>query len=189
MTTATKFTLVRILMIPAFMICMYLSKTNDFMCYVSLAVFGIASLTDLVDGHIARKYNQVTDLGKFLDPLADKVLVLAAMAVFCEWDMFPAWALMIVLVREFAVSGLRMIASNKGQVIAAGWSGKVKTVVTMIGLCLMLLLRAKLCVDILGGTVIHIINWIVIASIAATTLYSGVEYFVQNGSVLVQKRD
>ena len=149
MTTATKFTLVRIFMIPLFMVCMYMSKTMDIMCYISLAVFGIASLTDLIDGHIARKYNQITDLGKFLDPLADKVLVLAAMAMFCEWGMFPAWALMLVLVREFAISGLRMVASNKGRVIAAGWSGKVKTVVTMIALCVMLLLRAKLCVDIL----------------------------------------
>jgi len=188
MTTATKFTLVRIFMIPLFMVCMYISETNDIMRYVSLAVFGIASLTDLVDGHIARKYNQVTDLGKFLDPLADKVLVLAAMAMFCEWGMFPAWALMIVLVREFAISGLRMVASGKGTVIAAGWSGKVKTAVTMAGLCIMLLLRANLCVDLLGGELIRVINWVVIAAIAATTLYSGVEYFVQNGKVLVDNQ-
>lgn len=188
MTTATKFTLVRIFMIPLFMVCMYLSKTMDIMCYISLAVFGLASLTDLVDGHIARKYNQITDLGKFLDPLADKVLVLAAMAIFCEWGIFPAWALMLVLIREFAISGLRMVASSKGRVIAAGWSGKVKTVVTMIGLCVMLLLRAKLCVDILGGTVIEIINWTLVAAISAITLYSGVEYFLQNGDVLVDKK-
>lgn len=184
MTTATKFTLLRILMIPLFMICMYWSKNNDFMCYVALAVFGIASLTDLVDGHIARKYNQVTDLGKFLDPLADKVLVLAAMAIFCEWGMFPAWALMLVLTREFAVSGLRMVASGKGRVIAAGWSGKVKTVVTMIGLCLMLLLRAKLCVLLLGGTFIAILNWLVVIAVSVTTLYSGVEYFIKNFDTL-----
>ena len=184
MTTATKFTLARIFMIPLFMVCMYMSKSMDLMTYLSLAVFGLASLTDLVDGHIARKYNQITDLGKFLDPLADKVLVLAAMAIFCEWGIFPAWALMIVLVREFAVSGLRMVASNKGRVIAAGWSGKVKTVVTMIGLCIMLFIRAKLCVDILGATVIETLNWIVVAAVAVTTLYSGVEYFIQNGDAL-----
>ena len=184
MTTATKFTLLRIFMIPLFMVCMYLSKSNDIMCYVSLAVFGIASLTDLVDGHIARKYNQITDLGKFLDPLADKVLVLAAMCIFSEWGMFPAWAVMIVLAREFAVSGLRMIAAGKGRVIAAGWSGKVKTVTTMIALCLMLLLRARLCVDILGTTVIEILNWISVGAISATTLYSGVEYFQKNADVL-----
>lgn len=184
MTTATKFTLARIAMIPVFMACMYLSRSIDIMCYVSLAVFGLASLTDLVDGHIARKYHQVTDLGKFLDPLADKVLVLAAMVMLCEWSLFPSWALMIVLVREFAVSGLRMIASGKGHVIAAGWSGKVKTVVTMVGLCIMLLIRAQLCVSILGETVIAVLNWVVIAAVALTTVYSGVEYFVRNGKVL-----
>lgn len=184
MNTATKFTMLRIFMIPLFMVCMYWSRSSDIMCYVSLAVFAIASLTDLVDGHIARKYNQVTDLGKFLDPLADKVLVLAAMCIFCQWDLFPAWALMIVLTREFAVSGLRMIASGKGRVIAAGWSGKVKTVVTMIALCLMLLLLADLPVSLLGESVIRVLYWICIIAISATTLYSGVEYFVQNRDAL-----
>ena len=184
MTTATKFTMVRIVLIPAFMACMYWSKTVDLMCYVSLAIFGIASLTDLLDGHIARKYNQITDLGKFLDPLADKALVLAAMSIFCQWDLFPAWAMMIVLAREFAVSGLRMIASAKGRVIAAGWSGKVKTVVTMIALCIMLLIRAKLPVQLLGETVINILNWICIGAISVTTLYSGAEYFLKNRDAL-----
>ncbi len=184
MNTATKFTMLRIFMIPLFMVCMYWSKSNDVMCYVSLAVFGAASLTDLIDGHIARKYNQITDLGKFLDPLADKVLVLAAMCIFSEWGLFPAWALMIVLAREFAVSGLRMIASGKGRVIAAGWSGKVKTVVTMVALCLMLLLRAKLPTELLGATVIDILYWICIIAISVTTLYSGVEYFAKNKDVL-----
>ena len=168
MTTATKFTLVRIFMIPLYMLCMYISKDNDIMRYVSLAVFGAASLTDLIDGHIARKYNQVTDLGKFLDPLADKVLVLAAMAIFCQWELFPAWALMIVLIREFAIS--------------------VKTAVTMGGLCVMMALRTNLCVSLLGETVIGILNWVIIGAIAVTTLYSGVEYFVQNGKVLVEQK-
>lgn len=185
MNTATKFTMLRIIMIPLFMVCMYWSKSNDLMCYISLAVFGIASLTDFVDGYIARKYHQVTDLGKFLDPLADKVLVLAAMSIFCQWDLFPAWALMIVLTREFAVSGLRMIASGKGRVIAAGWSGKIKTVVTMIALCLMLLLRAELPVKLLGAEVINVLYWICIVAISITTLYSGVEYFVKNKDTLV----
>lgn len=184
MTTATKFTMVRIILIPVFMICMYLSKKWDAMCYISLAIFGIASLTDLLDGHIARKYNQITDLGKFLDPLADKALVLAAMTIFCQWDLFPAWALMIVLAREFAVSGLRMIASAKGRVIAAGWSGKVKTVVTMIALCIMLLICAKLPIRLLGETVIFVLNWICIGAIATTTLYSGAEYFFKNRDAL-----
>ena len=184
MTTATKITLVRVLLIPVFLVCMYLSVTAGWMKYMSLLVFAVASLTDLVDGKIARRYNQVTDLGKFLDPLADKVLVIAAMAMFCEWGQFPAWALMIVLAREFAVSGLRMVAASSGKVIAAGWSGKMKTAVTMAGLCLLLFLRCDMIFDLFGASFVYWFNWFVVAAIAATTLYSGAEYFIQNRSVL-----
>lgn len=115
MTLASKITLVRVAMIPAFMVTMYLSGgTPGLWMYVSLAIFIVASLTDSLDGYIARHYNQVTDFGKFLDPLADKLLVIAAMCMFCQWGVFPAWALMIVLTREFAVTGLRLIAVQKG---------------------------------------------------------------------------
>lgn len=170
MTLASKITFVRVLMIPAYLLTMYLSGgTAGTWMYVSLAIFIIASLTDFVDGYIARHYNQTTDFGKFLDPLADKLLVLSAMSMFCQWGVFPAWALMIVLTREFAVTGLRLVAVQKGTVIAAGWSGKVKTASTMIGLCIMMALPG-----------IPILNWVVIAVIVATTVYSGAEYFVQN---------
>lgn len=161
-------------MIPAFMVTMYLSGGESGMwMYLSLAIFIIASLTDFVDGYIARHYNQTTDFGKFLDPLADKLLVIAAMTLFCEWGMFPAWALMIVLTREFAVTGLRLIAVQKGNVIAAGWSGKVKTASTMVGLCILMALPE-----------IEILRWIVLVVIVVTTLYSGIEYFVQNWKCL-----
>ena len=100
MTTATKITLFRVVMIPVFLVCMYLSEIWSWMQIVSCVVFAVASLSDILDGQIARRCNQVTDLGKFLDPLADKVLVIAAMAMFCEWGIYPAWALMIVLARE-----------------------------------------------------------------------------------------
>lgn len=174
MTTATKFTLARVAMIPMYLVTMYLSHGEaGLWMYVSLGIFILASLTDTLDGYIARHCNQVTDFGKFLDPLADKLLTLAAMCMFCQWNVFPAWALMVVLTREFAVSGLRMVASGKGNVIAAGWSGKIKTASTMVGLCAMMALPS-----------IPVLNWIVIALIVATTLYSGVEYFVQNWSCL-----
>lgn len=174
MTTASKITLVRVVMIPAYMVTMYLSGGQAGMwMYISLAIFIIASLTDFIDGYIARHYNQTTDFGKFLDPLADKLLTIAAMAMFCEWGVFPAWALMIILTREFAVTGLRLVAVQKGTVIAAGWSGKVKTASTMVGLCVMMALPG-----------IEILNWIVITMIVATTLYSGIEYFVQNWKCL-----
>ena len=174
MTTASKITLLRVLMIPAYMLTMYLSQGQAGMwMYISLAIFIIASVTDFVDGYIARHYNQVTDFGKFLDPLADKLLVIAAMSMFCEWGTFPAWALMIVLTREFAVSGLRMVAGPKGKVIAAGWSGKVKTASTMVGLCVLMAFPT--------------ITWLsmtVNALIVITTIYSGVEYFAQNWNCL-----
>ena len=175
MTTATKITMVRVVLLPVFMVLMYLSGGEEGLwMWLSLAVFVIASLTDFVDGYIARHYNQTTDLGKFLDPLADKLLTIAAMVMFCEWGVFPAWALMLVLTREFAVTGLRLIAVQKGTVIAAGWSGKVKTASTMVGLCAMMALPG---IDILNGVVVGLI--------VATTLYSGVEYFIQNGKCLV----
>ena len=174
MTTASKITLVRVAMIPAYMATMYLAQGQaGVWMYLSLAIFIVASLTDFVDGYIARHYNQTTDFGKFLDPLADKLLTVAAMAMFCEWGIFPAWALMVILTREFAVSGLRMVASQKGSVIAAGWSGKVKTASTMVGLCAMMALPG-----------ITWLSWTVIIMIVATTLYSGVEYFIQNWKCL-----
>ena len=174
MTTATKITLARVALIPAYLVTMYLSygQANLWM-YLSLAIFIIASLTDFIDGYIARNYNQTTDFGKFLDPLADKLLTIAAMAMYCEWGVFPAWALMIVLTREFAVSGLRMVAGPKGKVIAAGKSGKFKTASTMVGLCVMMALPGH-----------DVLNWIVIGLIVATTVYSGVEYFIQNWNCL-----
>ena len=174
MTTASKITLVRVAMIPAFMATMYLSGGEaGLWMYLSLAIFILASLTDYIDGYIARHYNQTTDFGKFLDPLADKLLTIAAMSIYCQWGIFPAWALMIVLTREFAVSGLRMVAGPKGKVIAAGKSGKFKTASTMVGLCAMMAFPG-----------IAVLNTIVIAMIVITTVYSGVEYFVQNWNCL-----
>ena len=174
MTTASKITLARVAMIPLYMVLMYLSGGQaGLWMWLALAVFIIASVTDFVDGYIARHYNQVSDFGKFMDPLADKLLTIAAMCCFCEWGKFPAWALMIVLTREFAVSGLRMVAGPKGKVIAAGKSGKFKTASTMVGLCVLMAFPGSVIVD-----------WVVIAMIVITTVYSGVEYFIQNWNVL-----
>ena len=174
MTTASKITLARVALIPAFMLTMYLSGGEaGLWMWLSLGIFILASITDFIDGYIARNYNQTTDFGKFLDPLADKLLTLAAICIYCQWGIFPAWALMIVLTREFAVSGLRMVAGPKGKVIAAGKSGKFKTASTMVGLCAMMALPG-----------IDLLNTIVIASIVITTVYSGIEYFSQNWNCL-----
>ena len=172
MNLPNKLTLLRIILIPSFMVVLYWGFPGA--NYVALAIFILASFTDMLDGKIARKYNLVTDFGKFADPLADKMLVTAAMLWFVENGQMPAWALLIVICREFAVSGLRMIASDKGRVIAAGWSGKVKTASTMVCIVLMLL------------PINPWINSICVAVIVLTTIYSGVEYFMKNLDVLSQ---
>ena len=170
MNTANKLTILRVVMIPAFLLVLYLDVPNA--NYWALAIFAAASVTDTLDGYIARHYNQITDFGKFMDPLADKCLVTAAMLWFVEVGQMPAWALLVVIVREFGVSGLRMVAADKGRVIAAGWSGKVKTASTMICLILMFL-------PFLPGWVNTACVWVIVA----TTLYSGAEYFVKNRDV------
>ena len=170
MTTANKLTIARVLMIPVFLVILYWGFPGS--SYVALAVYIIACLTDLADGYIARHYNQVSDFGKFADPLADKCLVMAALCWLVESGEFYGWILAAVLLREFAVSGLRMIASDKGRVIAAGWSGKVKTASTMVCIVLMFL-------PIPGW-----LNTVCVAVIAITTLYSGVEYFVLNRDII-----
>ena len=165
MNTANKLTILRV-----FLLVLYLDVPNA--NYWALAIFVIASLTDTLDGYIARHYNQTTDFGKFMDPLADKCLVTAAMLWFVEIGQMPAWALLVVIIREFGVSGLRMVAADKGRVIAAGWSGKVKTASTMVCIVLMFLpIPAEL-------------NLACVAVIVLTTIYSGVEYFVKNRDVI-----
>ena len=174
MNTANKLTILRVVMIPAFLLVLYLDV--PYANYWALAIFAAASATDTLDGYIARHYNQITDFGKFMDPLADKCLVTAAMLWFVEVGQMPAWALLIVIVREFGVSGLRMVAADKGRVIAAGWSGKVKTAATMVCVILMLLPLPE------------IVNQICTAVIVLTTIYSGVEYFMKNADVLAEAR-
>ena len=129
MTLASKITLVRVLLIPVVMVFLYLSggTAGNIWLWIALAVFIVASLSDYVDGHIARKYNQITDFGKFLDPLADKLLIATALIGFVELGRMPAWMAVIIIAREFIVTGLRSIAASKGVVIAAIMTGKVKT--------------------------------------------------------------
>lgn len=171
MNTANKLTLLRVVMIPAFLLVLYLNIPGA--DYWALAIFIVASVTDWLDGYIARNYNQTTDFGKFMDPLADKCLVTAAMLWFVEIGQMPGWALLVVIIREFGVSGLRMVAADKGRVIAAGWSGKVKTASTMVCIVLMFL------------PIPAVVNSICVAVIVLTTIYSGVEYFMKNMDVLV----
>lgn len=172
MTTANKLTIARVILIPVFLIVLYWGFAGS--RYVALGVFILASLTDLADGYIARHYNQVSDFGKFMDPLADKCLVMAALCWFAEEGTMAGWVLAIVLLREFAVSGMRLVAVEKGRVIAAGWSGKIKTASTMVCICL-----------ILFG-IPHGLNLVCQGVILATTVYSGVEYFAKNWDVFTE---
>ena len=135
-------------------------------------MFIIASLSDLLDGYIARHYNQVSNFGKFMDPLADKMLVLSAMCFLVEKGQMPGWIVAVILFREFAVSGLRLIAVERQRVIAAAWSGKIKTTCTMVGLCFVLVF-----------TKYNWLNMLVSAVILITTVYSGIEYFMKNKDV------
>ena len=170
MNLPNKLTVLRIIMILPFLLVLYLDV--PYAAYWALGIFILASLTDMLDGKIARKYNLITDFGKFMDPLADKMLVTAAMVWFVEIGQMSGWALLVVLLREFAVSGLRMVASDKGRVIAAGWSGKVKTASTMV------------CVVLMFLPIPPVVNTLCVWVITLTTLWSGVEYFVKNRDVI-----
>lgn len=167
-TTANKITIFRIVLIPVFLVLAYTGLK-----YWALAVYIIACLSDVADGYIARHYNLVSNFGKFVDPLADKMLVLSAMCFFIENGQMPGWAVAIVLFREFAVSGLRLIAVEQSRVIAAARSGKIKTGCTMVGLGAILVF----------GQQYPVVNLVCYILIIVTTVYSGVEYFVANRDV------
>ena len=172
MNTANKLTLLRIALVPVFLVILYWGF--PFSNWVALLVFIIASVTDFLDGHIARSHNMITDFGKFMDPLADKMLVMAAMCWFVQSGEMWGWVLALVLLREFAVSGMRLVAVEQGKVIAAAWSGKIKTAATMVCICLMLGLDF-IWLDMLCQIVILV-----------TTLYSGAEYLIKNKEVFAQ---
>ena len=169
-TTANKITLLRIVLIPVFLLLAYTGQMGW-----AFGVFVLACVSDFADGYIARHYHQITDMGKFMDPLADKMLVLAAMCFFVENGQMPGWVVAVVLFREFAVSGLRLIAVEQQRVIAAAWSGKIKTACTMVCLGAMMLFGQHNIVNIISSAVILI-----------TTVYSGVEYFAKNIDVFRQ---
>ncbi len=181
MTTANIITIVRILLIPVFMAAALISAPYANM--IALALFILASITDGVDGYIARKYNQVTTLGKFLDPLADKLLITAAMLVFVQNGIMGAVAAMIILTREFAVTSLRIVAMGEGVVIAAQMWGKVKTVVQIVGCSILLTPIAAL--ELLGISLGAVVVWVIVL----VTIISGIEYFRGFGKLLKLKGD
>ena len=163
--------------IPAIAILLY---TNDDTCRIIAAVlFILASLTDLLDGHIARKYNLITDFGKFIDPVADKLLVLTTLVMLVRGSLVEAWVVLIILCRELAVDGLRMVAVGQGKVIAAGKLGKWKTTFQMVTIVVILLFN-KACFATWYTGILTGIS-------VALTLWSAVDYFVRNKSVFATK--
>ena len=177
MNLPNKLTVLRVLMIPFFVIALMLEGgANQTYRYVAAAIFIIASLTDLLDGKIARKYNLVTNFGKFMDPLADKLLVCSALICMIELGQLPAWMVLIIIAREFIISGFRLVASDNGVVIAASYWGKWKTTFQMISVVL-LILNIEALSMLTNATV-----WIALA----LTVISLVDYIVKNAGVLLE---
>ena len=181
MNLPNKLSLLRICMIPFFVV--FALMGAQWAQLVALAIFCIASLTDMLDGQIARKYNLVTNFGKFIDPIADKLLVMSALVVLTGQGRMPSWVCIVMLGREFIISGLRTVAADAGKVIAAGKLGKIKTVTQMAAVIALLLLTPASGNPLLGNPGLVIAN-IAMYVAAAMTIWSGVDYVVQNKDVL-----
>ena len=182
MNLPNKLTLLRVILVPFFLLFLLVDQIPLHGLW-ALLIFAAASVTDALDGHIARSRGLITDFGKFLDPVADKVLVFAALIAFVELGLASSAAVVIMMAREFLVSSMRMVAASKGRVIAAGKSGKVKTAVTMISIVAILLLMAL--GDLVTGMTVSLpaVSYVLIWVCGVITVYSGVEYLVQNKDV------
>ena len=174
MNLPNKLSITRMALIPVMVALMHHDTP---VCRVlSALVFAAAAFTDFLDGHIARKHHIVTDFGKFIDPVADKLLVLSALIMLIQHGVMPAWVVVVILARELCVDGLRMVAVGRGRVIAAGKLGKIKTV-SQIVLILWLMLSHQ-------PVLRHAVSFILTAWVLVITLWSGVDYFVKNGACL-----
>ena len=178
MNLPNKITLFRVAMIPVFLVFMLIPDI-PYGKYIAAAVFIIAAVSDFLDGYLARKNNLVTNFGKFMDPMADKLLVSSALICFVELNLIPAWVVIIIISREFIISGFRLIASDNGVVIAASWWAKVKTNVQMI-MSVMLIINLDI-------PVINILEQIAIYLAVVLTIISLIEYLVKNKDVLKEK--
>ena len=174
MNLPNKLTILRMIMIVPFVVFMLVPIGGAAGKWIALALFVMASLTDLLDGKIARKYNLVTTFGKFMDPLADKLLVCSALICLVELGRIPAWIVIIIISREFIISGFRLVASDKGVVIAASWWGKFKTTFQMVMIVLMIADIAALSI------VTQIVMWIALI----LTVVSLIDYLVKNKDVM-----
>ena len=179
MNLPNKLTLMRVIMIPFFIVFLLVPIT-PYNNWIALAIFVIASLTDFLDGYIARKYKLVTNFGKFMDPLADKLLVCSALICLVELEKIPAWMVILIIAREFIISGFRLIASDNGIVIAASYWGKFKTTFQMI-MVVVLMLNIQNDIMIIFG---QILIWVSLA----LTIISLVDYVAKNLDVLKEQK-
>lgn len=177
MNLPNKLTMFRVVLIPVFVLFMLVDITSADK-WIALAIFIVASLTDLLDGKIARKYNLVTNFGKFMDPLADKLLVCSALICLVEMAKLPAWMVIIIIAREFIISGFRLIAADNGVVIAASYWGKFKTTFQMVMICLLI-------ADI---ETIQIITTVIVWTALLLTVISLIDYLVKNKDVMKETK-
>lgn len=178
MNLPNKLTILRVVMIPFFVLFMLVPLTGEGDKWIALALFIVASLTDLLDGHIARKYNLITNFGKFMDPLADKLLVCSALICLVELGRIPSWMVIVIIAREFIISGFRLIASDNGVVIAASYWGKFKTTFQMVMICLM--------IANLGA--LHLVTDIVMWIALLLTVISLMDYLIKNKEIMKETK-
>lgn len=176
MNLANKLTLARIVLVPFFLV--FISFNSKYTLIIATSIFVIAALTDKLDGYIARSRNQITNFGKFMDPLADKLLVTSALISLVEYQIIPTWVAMIIVGREFAVTGLRTIAASEGLVIAASWWGKTKTVTQIVAII------SALVYLISNSIYIEYLTYLSLFLAVVATLISGFDYFIKNRKVL-----
>ena len=180
MNLPNKLTIFRIILIPFFVFFLLAPYFEGYGNYIAVAIFIVASLTDLLDVKIARKYNMVTNFGKFMDPLADKLLVCSAMICLVDLRLIPSWVVIIIIAREFIISGFRLVASDNGIVIAASYWGKFKTTFQMI-MVIVLILNIK-------TTLFYYIGNILIVIATALTIISLIDYIIKNKNVLKEQK-
>lgn len=176
MNLANKLTLLRVIMIPAFLLVLFLAP-EAMGRYIAVVIFIVASLTDMLDGKIARKYNMVSNFGKFMDPLADKLLVMSALVSMVALKDLAAWVVIVILAREFAITGFRTLAMEANIVMAASWWGKVKTTTQMIMIPVLLLNLPFACMPVLEKLLVILAVFF--------TIFSGADYIIKNKQVLM----
>ncbi|WP_338609503.1 CDP-diacylglycerol--glycerol-3-phosphate 3-phosphatidyltransferase [Clostridium baratii] len=192
MNLANKLTLLRMLLVPIFLIFIAINEI-PYGTFIATFIFVIASVTDKLDGYIARSRNQITNFGKFMDPLADKLLVTAALISLVEFRVVPSWAAVIIIAREFSVSGLRTIAASEGKVIAASWWGKIKTVIQIVAIILLLIevniSQSKYLFDLVTNSnfLMNFFEYVPRISLdiaVIITIVSGYDYFRKNKGII-----